>query len=237
MSKNKNSLPVIFRKFPNRAGVPAEVIALFPTLPGTNDASTCANYMHIGQHGAALADVGRTVPAKPEDYAALLAELRSIGYTDLRVMSRITAQHHAARRHALNLARLDEFTRHYLIAALWSEHGPEDADYEFLDSRYGLEDIAPAALVQAMEDCRRFQSDNAALLSVAYGRYKAANNDEYSPEARAGHDFLLTRNHHGAGFWDRSELDQGGIGEALTKAAHAFGEVCFYVGDDGRIYQ
>jgi hypothetical protein len=40
-------------------------------------------------------------------------------------------------------------------------------------------------------------------------------------EAQIGHDFYLTRNHHGAGFWDRG---LGQRGELLTKLAHTFGE-------------
>ena len=48
-----------------------------------------------------------------------------------------------------------------------------------------------------------------------------------------GHDFWLTRNRHGAGFWDRG---LGDVGDRLTKAAHAFGESDLYVGDDGNLY-
>jgi len=46
-----------------------------------------------------------------------------------------------------------------------------------------------------------------------------------------GHDFILTRNHHGAGFWDRG---LGERGERLTEAAHAYGSIGIYVtgGDD-----
>ena len=36
-----------------------------------------------------------------------------------------------------------------------------------------------------------------------------------------GHDFWLTRNHHGAGFWDRG---LGDLGKQLTDLAHAAGE-------------
>lgn len=43
---------------------------------------------------------------------------------------------------------------------------------------------------------------------------------DMEPE-QVGHDFWLTRNHHGAGFWDRG---LGELGDRLTKAAHAYGE-------------
>ena len=48
-----------------------------------------------------------------------------------------------------------------------------------------------------------------------------------------GHDFWLTRNGHGAGFWDRG---LGDVGDRLTDIAHGFGECDLYAGDDGRVY-
>lgn len=48
-----------------------------------------------------------------------------------------------------------------------------------------------------------------------------------------GHDLWLTRNGHGAGFWDRG---QGELGALLTKWATAEGEANLTVGDDGMIY-
>ncbi len=40
-----------------------------------------------------------------------------------------------------------------------------------------------------------------------------------------GHDFILTRNGHGAGFWDRG---LGDAGRRLTDAAKTFGEIHAY---------
>ena len=48
-----------------------------------------------------------------------------------------------------------------------------------------------------------------------------------------GHDLWLTRNYHGAGFWDRG---LGEIGDKLTELAHSYGGVTLYIGDDGKIY-
>ena len=44
----------------------------------------------------------------------------------------------------------------------------------------------------------------------------------YNLEDMIGHDFWLTRNRHGAGFWDK---DYGGHEDTLTEVAHGFGEV------------
>jgi hypothetical protein len=46
-------------------------------------------------------------------------------------------------------------------------------------------------------------------------------------------DFWLTRNHHGAGFWDRG---LGDLGDVLTAFAHLEGERDTYLGDDGYAY-
>lgn len=47
------------------------------------------------------------------------------------------------------------------------------------------------------------------------------------------HDYALTRNRHGAGFWDSG---LGDVGDLLTEAAHAAGSQSLYVGDDGLLY-
>lgn len=47
-----------------------------------------------------------------------------------------------------------------------------------------------------------------------------------------GHDFWLTRNHHGSGFLDRG---LGQVGDILTAAAKSFGEVNLYVDDDFKV--
>jgi len=48
-----------------------------------------------------------------------------------------------------------------------------------------------------------------------------------------GHDLWLTRNHHGAGFWDRG---LGKLGDDLTLLAHSLGESELYVGDDDKLH-
>lgn len=90
-----------------------------------------------------------------------------------------------------------------------------------LDRHHDRSDIDPDTLQRMIDDCAAFQKDNADDLANA-------RSDDYN-----GHDFWLTRNRHGVGFWDR---DLGEVGDRLTKAAHACGEVDLYVGDDGRIY-
>lgn len=66
---------VIFRKFKD-----GDVIALFPTLIGTNSVYTCLNYMHVGQHGTGQASIIDTYPVTESEYEPLAKELQSIGY-------------------------------------------------------------------------------------------------------------------------------------------------------------
>jgi len=88
--KTSVSTPVIFRMFIG------ECIAFFPTEPGTNNPNTCANYTHVGQHGAGEAGVAGTLPATSDQYAQVLKELQSIGY-NLRIVKRFHPAHRAER--------------------------------------------------------------------------------------------------------------------------------------------
>lgn len=49
-----------------------------------------------------------------------------------------------------------------------------------------------------------------------------------------GHDFWMTRNGHGCGFWDGDWAEP--FATSLTKASEAYGEVYLSVGDDGKVY-
>lgn len=113
---------------------------------------------------------------------------------------------------------LKTFINAYIEAALWSSTGDEG---EPLDDEYGPDDLAPGTLAQMREDCEDFYEANEADI------------ESWADDAQAGHDFWLTRNHHGAGFWDRG---RGALGDRLTDAAQVYGSVDLYVGDDGKIY-
>jgi hypothetical protein len=56
-------------------------------------------------------------------------------------------------------------------------------------------------------------------------------------EQQAGHDFWLTRNHHGVGFWEPewANIDKD-ASDRLTAESHRFGECDLYVGDDGKLH-
>lgn len=123
---------------------------------------------------------------------------------------------------------LDAFTRSYIEAALWSTTDNSDPSGGVpMDQNYCSEDLAPSTMAAVIRDCTAFQEANRELLDNAY------NTDGMDVE-RQGHDFWLTREGHGAGYWDG---DYPTTGDGLTEAAKAFGEAGWYVGDDDKIYQ
>lgn len=121
------------------------------------------------------------------------------------------------------LDSFNAFTRGFLECALWSSNDEtRDDGGDPLDSNYTILDIADPCLDLFEAECKRFQSDNAIDLESA------------ETAGHAGHDFWLTRNRHGAGFWDGDYPDA--VGERLTADSHCYGEVDLYVGDDGKIW-
>ena len=62
---------------------------------------------------------------------------------------------------------------------------------------------------------------------------RLTRNEQRSGEDHAGQDFWLTRNGHGAGFWDQG---LGELGDRLSAAAKVYRGVDLYPGDDGLIY-
>ncbi len=126
---------------------------------------------------------------------------------------------------------LDEFTQGYVEAAFWTSEGPDEDGGQIGDA--GFADLAPEALASMLEDCKAFQEMAQVDLAAAYDM-----NPYGYEEANAGHDFWLTRNGHGAGFWDRGfgDLRTDTVGGRLSRDAKSFGSSDLYLGDDGKVY-
>jgi hypothetical protein len=99
----------------------------------------------------------------------------------------------------------DAFLAGYLACAAWS--GPSEDDG--LD--FQPEDFTKQAIRVAEADCRAFVDANWKDLCGL-------------DESDSGHNFWLTRNHHGTGFWDRDQIPKE-IRDRLTEASHEAGEV------------
>lgn len=115
----------------------------------------------------------------------------------------------------VNFHSLDHFTAAYIECALWSSVDDKEVP---LDDNYDWANISEETLNQMIADCKAFQDENFSFIQ--------------SDLAGAGHDFWLTRNGHGAGFWDGDWKN----GDILTAASKIYGSVDLYIGDDGQIY-
>lgn len=132
---------------------------------------------------------------------------------------------------------LDEFTRGYVECALWLLD-PESTSGRFDDAEDAFPALDSATLTAMVSDCRDFRDLIAQLIEENHADLDGCDENPVTliddNQGQAGHDFYLTRNRHGAGFWDG---DWPSVeGKLLTKWSHTFGTFALYVGDDGRIY-
>jgi hypothetical protein len=110
-----------------------------------------------------------------------------------------------------------EFLNAHPDAAPWSSTDPDTGVP--LDRDRTAADLDPETVTQPREDCDRFRA-------LAAGQIAGRESD-------AGHDFWMTRNGHGVGFWDGDWPEHG---DELTAPSHPFGECDTYPGDDGWLH-
>lgn len=129
----------------------------------------------------------------------------------------------------MTVAELTTEARQYVETALWTETTLDNGTP--LDEQYDADDIAAEALESMASDVAAFCADETLAEALEFWRSELG-------DGQIGHDFWLTRNGHGAGFWDRFSGDQIGAryGALLTAAAKVYGESDLYVGDDGKVY-
>lgn len=121
----------------------------------------------------------------------------------------------------MNIDDLDEFTRAYMVCALWSTNDESTpSGGEPMDANYDITDIEEKTAAVMIADCAKFQAENA--------------EDIEGRASQAGNDFWLTREGHGAGFWETPDWPEE-AGKRLTAAAKAFGEFPLFA-ENGKIY-
>ncbi len=98
-----------------------------------------------------------------------------------------------------------EFITAYFEAINFTETGDTDQP----DSGADLDDTFRR---ESIIDCLAF-----------YNRIRCYLSDDNIEQA--GHDFWLTRNHHGTGFWDRPEIYGDTYSQPFTKRSKSMGEV------------
>ena len=109
---------------------------------------------------------------------------------------------------------MSKFLNAYITCALWSS--TDDSD-DALDSNFCKEDIDADSIMLMTVDCYNFYHKNLDIILELPESYSYA---------QVGHDFWLTRNGHGVGFWDRG---LGRLGSILSRRARAEGEVYLFV--------
>ena len=117
----------------------------------------------------------------------------------------------------------------YLETVLWAE---TDRD-EPLDKKYDIDDFDPFVLEFLRKMINQFIDENRDDIDTLL----KLNNSEW-PRASSMksilHDFYLTSQGCGAGFWDGDYPEPQA--SRLTEASKKYEFVCFYIGDDGKIY-
>jgi len=111
-----------------------------------------------------------------------------------------------------------EFSSGFFEALLWSSTGDDENP---LDANYEVGDIDKLARDALEREC------------AAFARRWSTEIQNGMGYDRAGHDFALTRNRHGAGFWDG---DWPVDGDVLTAGSQDYPSLDLYVGDDGKLY-
>ena len=132
---------------------------------------------------------------------------------------------------------LDAELQQYIETALWSSNAdhldPEGTGHAGnMLAHFDASDFAPQALASMRADLADFlaSDDEGCQSALRFWRRELG-------EGQTGHDFWLTRNSHGCGFWDRFYNEPGEqFGRMLTAMAKPYGESCLYVGDGGLVY-
>lgn len=110
----------------------------------------------------------------------------------------------------------DDILQAYLTCALFTSTGDNDTP---LESTHSTADFAHEAV-------------ESAKIAVAFFVDRAKPYLADWSDNQIGHDLWLTRNGHGAGFWDRGLP----YGDVLTDKAKSLGGSYCYIGDDGKVY-
>ena len=121
-----------------------------------------------------------------------------------------------------------DFFHGYLETMFWSS--TQDSG-DPLERDFGFPDLAPEAHARAFADCLSFWLTHSPWITY---ETRIGSTYGHTVDALAGHDFWLTRNGHGAGFWDGDWADYPA--ERMDKASEAFAQQYAYVGDDGKVY-
>ena len=122
--------------------------------------------------------------------------------------------------------KIDSFTEQALDALFWSCVSDYDTGMNF--DEYSFNDLNELNLKQFKSQCERFQEENESDLEMF--------------DDNQGHNFTLSRNGHGSGYFDeylnyKDRLkEREEAGDRLQDKARQYGECFLQLGEDGRVY-
>lgn len=127
---------------------------------------------------------------------------------------------------------IERFIQGYIECMLWSSVVTDFLGDETSLEHYDIEDIDDATMAQIRRECVGFLRNVAQRNGRKLKKLWSDPDLGYSIE-NAGHDFWLSRNGHGAGFFDNT----GPYFKKLQANARSWGEVELYLTDENRIRQ
>jgi len=196
-----------------RAG-PYTSVGCYPVFVLLTDGSTLS-------HSAALENVWEIARSTRDGYGCWEFEAADINWEEPELYCDQTGERIES-AYAEPEPMPETFFEAFLECALWlSTDNANESGGGPLDDNYDTCDFTEEALASLRKDCENFWEANYALLQ------RTEADDEQN-----GHDFWLTRNGHGAGFWDRG---YGEVGELLSKACKPYGSVYLYV-HNGKVF-
>lgn len=121
---------------------------------------------------------------------------------------------------------------HALLCLLWSE---TDNDGTPLDTLGALPSQSLRDTIREQWEEFRTQAEGLGFDASEHCAMMLHPDCEGDAWNAAAHDFILTRNGHGTGFWDSGRWVEP-WGDKLTKLSESFGTFSAYIEDDGSIY-
>jgi hypothetical protein len=122
---------------------------------------------------------------------------------------------------------LERFTDACFVALYFTDAGPDSV----IATNH---ELSEETRLDLMADCRSWWHRFGCFVTIEKCVSYVALPDGSTIEEQAGHDFWLTRNGHGAGFWDGDWPEP--YAEMFTEGAKSYGEFQPYLGDDSLIY-
>lgn len=129
---------------------------------------------------------------------------------------------------------------HLVTTLLWSEtDNSDEAGGEPLDKNYCIDDVDAASLLELNKRFQAFVDKAEEILTARLGDNWSSIDDFYIGSANSAfqteHDYIMTVNGHGCGFWEKGDWEQP-VGDILAGLAKQQTEIHAEAGEDGKIY-